>query len=135
MDTPQPTPVLVCAAARSLRASLEASLADNGFVVAAVAAADEAIAMLKEADHAALILEAPRDSFSRIVQFATRLRPRMPIHVIDGNAVFCFYPLGRQPFELIDAVMAAGVSISPELLRHTRADRPRPAAAPEAFMI
>jgi CheY-like chemotaxis protein len=125
-------PVLVCATSHRLRTGLEASLSECGYVVAAAATQDEALAALREQDHAAVIVEARRDSFARFLKVAAQLRPRMPVHVIDGDALFCFYPLARQPRRLMDAVRAAGVKISPYLLRHACEGYEQ---AADAFMV
>jgi hypothetical protein len=127
--------IVVCVKARSLQMRLEASLAENGYASAVVKGYAEAVASLREGPRGGLICEIRRDEFAALLKSVVRLHPSMPVHLIDHRAVFAFYPLMRQPFDLIDAVMAAGVVISPDLLRHTTGDR-RSVPVPDAtFMV
>jgi hypothetical protein len=112
-------PVLLQIQQASLRGELEASLADAGYAIERARTPEDVVAALKEEPKLALIAETRRDGFAQLLRSAHRLRPGMPIHMIDGAAVFCFHPLSRQPSALIDAILAGGVSISQHLLRHT----------------
>jgi hypothetical protein len=117
--------VLVCARNPNLCGNLEASLRDSGFVVSPVATQEEAIAVLKAGPCYSMIAEMRRDAFAALLRFSANLHPKMPVQLIDGNAVFCLYPLARQPHDLIEAIRAAGVSVSPMLLRNSAPAPPR----------
>jgi hypothetical protein len=125
--------VIVCAISSSLREPLAESLAACGFSSVAARTPEEALGLLKEGEHAGLILEARRDSFSGTIRHAVRLRPAMPVHVIDGGSVFCFYPFAYQPRRLLKAIRAAGVGIAPGLLRHLGA--PGSVGSDAAFLV
>jgi CheY-like chemotaxis protein len=135
MDTTDQKTVLICARTKSLRMNLEASLTESGYAVVAVTGYAEVIASLQAAPREALVCEIRRDEFAKFLKAVVRLRAAMPVHLIDHNKVFCFYPLQRQPFALIDAIMAAGITVSPDLLRHTHGERPRPVAQDATFMV
>ncbi len=116
MEHPSDDPVLVCTTAQNLALSLQETLGQQGYPVHAVQTHDEALAALKGRRHSGMLIEARRDAFAQVLQQATRLQPGMPVHVIDGLRVFCFYPLARQPNRLVKAILTAGVAISPYLL-------------------
>jgi hypothetical protein len=124
--------VILCAQTTTLREPLAESLAACGFAVTPARTPEDVLLLLRESSHAALILEARRDSFSLTIRNAVRLRPAMPVHVIDGGAVFCFYPFAYQPRRLLKAIRAAGVAIAPGLMRHLGAS---PAVGSDAAFL
>jgi hypothetical protein len=109
---------LVCAKSESLRQNLRDELAEHGYEAELVRTPEEAIAILKQGPRDAMITEMRRDAFAYLLQVTHELHPAMPVQLIDGLQVFCFYPLSRQPADLIHAIKGAGVGISPFLLRH-----------------
>jgi hypothetical protein len=134
MSAPDPeASVILCAQSSTLREPLAESLAACGFSVTPARTPEDVLMLLREADHAALILEARRDAFSLTIRNAVRLRPAMPVHVIDGGAVFCFYPFAYQPRRLLKAIRAAGVAIAPGLMRHLAG--PQVDGADAAFLV
>jgi hypothetical protein len=125
---------LLCASAGRLEERLNASLSQAGYTVESVPTQQEAISALKEGARDALVSEVRRDAFAFLVQSAFRLHPAMPIHLIEGGSVFCFYPASQQPGDLIDAITGAGVKLPSSLMRHTRRlDAVAP--EPDAFMV
>jgi hypothetical protein len=129
-------PVLVCVRTTSLKVRLEASLESAGYSTVFAMSSDEAAVRLHDGPKTAMIAETTRDGFAPLVRYSARLHPDMPVQLIESDAVFCFYPLSRQPFALIDAILAAGVSISPDLLRHTNGWRRDSFSPPQsAFLV
>jgi hypothetical protein len=129
---PEPASILICASP-GLRDRLTGAFDDVGRSVVAANSHDEALAALRGGRFLDLVCEARRDAFAHLVKMAVLLNPAMPIQLIDGGAVFCLYPLARQPHDLLEAIRAAGVSISPHLLRH--AGHAPPPKANDAYLV
>jgi hypothetical protein len=125
---------LLCIKTDNLEERLRHSLCEMGYQVEALKTPQCVLKALKDGPRDALVSELPRGSFAFLVQAAFRMHPGMPIHLIDGGSVFCFYPLAHQPAALIEAITTAGVRISAGLMRHIT-DRVVPIPGADAVLI
>jgi hypothetical protein len=106
---------LVSTHSAALFAVLESALAKAGFAVDAAASHEDVLSSLRTAQPAALIRETPRTSFAALMRASFRLRPDMPIYLLDGGAVFCRYPFAtRQPGITVPDRLIGAVAQDPQ---------------------
>ncbi len=125
---------LVSTSSAALFTALESAFAKEGFSVEAAASHAEVLEALRKAQPAALIRETPRTSFAALLQASFRIRPDVPVYLLDGGAVFCRYPFAvRQP-DVVAALRAAGIKVSDRLVAGAPRD-PNADKREDAFLI
>jgi hypothetical protein len=118
----------------SLLEDLRLSLADAGFTVASFLSTEELLRALHGMDEAAAsLVEARRETFTSSLKPIIRVRPELPVYMIDGGAVFCRYPMRSHQPDIVAALRNAGVRLSERLLTGSCGDIPR--SADPAFLV
>jgi hypothetical protein len=125
---------LVSTHSAALFAVLESALAKAGFAVDAAASHEDVLSSLRTAQPAALIRETPRTSFAALMRASFRLRPDMPIYLLDGGAVFCRYPFATRQPEIVTALRMAGITV-PDRLIGAVAQDPQAGDGDDALLI
>jgi DNA-binding NtrC family response regulator len=107
---------LVSTSSVSLFTALESAFSKAGFIVEAAASQADVLEALRKAQPAALIRETPRTSFAELMQASFRIRPDMPVYLLDGGAVFCRYPFATRQPDIVAALRSAGVRVADWLI-------------------
>jgi hypothetical protein len=121
---------LICAPADAMRNRLQTELTRAGYIVDVFEQRAEIYALLKYEKRHNLFLQSTRDEFADIVRFSFHSNPSMNIYLFHQCNIFCLYPLEGKPEKIIDAMIAAGIRISPRLL-----GKPQPVEAVEMALI
>lgn len=110
---------LIYASSAIIRDRLNEQLEAARYTVDCVAQLDDIAAILKHEARDVLISEIRKDNFAYLMRLAFVHNRKTIIHFFDEKNVFCFYPMQRQPFRLVNAIADAGLHLSPRLLQHT----------------
>jgi hypothetical protein len=125
---------LILTRSGGLLEGLRRSLKDAGFAVEASSTSEELWRALNAVENiAAGLVEARRESFASLLKPMVRIRPDLPVYLIDSSAVFCRYPMRSNQPDIVAALREAGIKV-PERLLMTTSGAPS-AAGGSAFLI
>ena len=110
--------VTICTPHATVRASLSERFAKAAFLVDNVATEDDLRKLLSSQKRDAVIIETRRESFANIMRFCVQKNPAIHVYFFWDDGIFCFYPASHQPSVLVDTLLAAGLRLPPNLLKH-----------------
>lgn len=112
--------VTICTPHATVRASLSERFAKTAFRVDDVATEEDLRKLLSSQKRDVVIIETRRESFANIMRFCVQRDPAIHVYLFWDDGIFCFYPASHQPSVLVDALLAVGLRLPPNLLKHAR---------------
>jgi hypothetical protein len=95
---------------------LATSLDDEGFATARADTPDQLLAAMRDSAPALALAEVRREAFVYLLRAMLRLQPGTSVYLIEGNAVFCRWPMRAHQPGIARAIRSGGLRLSDRLL-------------------